>query len=191
MNLPAMLSAAKQLGNGYEYVLPVASTLQKEWLGLQLGSGPVQVKLSEDARATLKHSTAAVVASGTATVETALAGVPFVVVYRLARLTWLVGRPLVNLDTFAMPNLIAGRRIVTELIQNDCTAENIVRELQDLVSEGDRRRQMLMDLSEVRTKLNDSGNAQLPVMRAAQEILEALGRMPGDAFSGQETHLFR
>ena len=59
------------------------------------------------------HARAAVVASGTATVEAALSGTPFVVVYRLSPLTWILGRRLVRLDTFAMPNLIAGKKIVT------------------------------------------------------------------------------
>ena len=85
----------------------------------------VQVRFTHNARATLMHARAAVVASGTATVEAALSGTPFVVVYRLAPLTWLLGRRLVKLDTFAMPNLIAGKKIVPELIQKDFTAQNV------------------------------------------------------------------
>src|SRR5579863_1879742 len=112
MNLPPMLAAAKRLGTQYEYVLPVASTLQGDWLRQQCQSAGVAITLSVNSRLTLKHSRAAVVASGTATVEAALAETPFVVVYRLAPLTWLLGRRLVKLDTFAMANLIAGRRIV-------------------------------------------------------------------------------
>jgi len=84
-----------------------------------------------------------VVASGTATVEAALAGTPFVVVYRLTPLTWLLGRWLVKLDTFAMPNLIAGRKIVTELIQHNFTVDNVLRELRAVIPEGEARRQMI------------------------------------------------
>jgi len=65
---------------------------------------PVRVTLTDNARATLMHARAGVVASGTATVEAALAGNPILVVYRLSPLTWLLGRRLVRLDTFAMPN---------------------------------------------------------------------------------------
>src|SRR5215471_10372116 len=166
MNLPPMLEAATQLGAQYEYVLPVASTLKGEWLREQFHSAGVPIKLSVNSRLTLKHSRAAVVASGTATVEAALAGTPFVVVYRLAPITWLLGRRLVNLDTFAMANLIAGRKIVTELIQRDFTAQNIVRELNAILPDGPRRSQMHKDLNEVRQRLRDSSTSHDPTMRA-------------------------
>ena len=174
LNLPAMLEAAQYLhkeGAGCEFVLPVASTLDEKWLQSQLGEAGSLVHLVHDAPVALKHSRAAVVASGTATVEAALAGTPFVVVYRLAPLTWLLGRPLVSLDTFAMPNLIAGRRIVTELIQRDCTPANIVRELTAIIPDGPAREQMLRDLAEVRQKLRDSGSPEAPALRAGREIL--------------------
>lgn len=174
MNLPPMLKAARQLGNVYEYVLPVASTLEGDWLRRQFHSAGVEIKLSVNSRLTVKHSRAAVVASGTATVEAALAGTPFVVVYRLAPLTWLFGRPLVKLDTFAMANLIAGRKIVTELIQNEFTGANVVRELTAILPDGPRRQQMLADLKEVQSKLHDNTNSEQPAVRAAKEILNSL-----------------
>ena len=174
MNLPPMLETASQLGEEYEYVVPVASTLRGDWLREQFRLARVPIKLTVNSRLTLKHSHAAVVASGTATVEAALAEVPFVVVYRLANLTWLLGRRLVNLDTFAMANLIAGRRIVTELIQSDFTAVNVVRELQAILADGPRRQQMSADLKEVRQRLRDNSSPQEPSMRAAQEILASL-----------------
>src|SRR5215472_1414542 len=174
MNLPTMLEAAGQLGGEYEYVLPVASTLKGDWLREQFRSAQVPIKLTVNSRLTLKHSHAAVVASGTATVEAALAETPIVVVYRLAKLTWLLGRRLVSLDTFAMANLIAGRRIVTELIQRDFTAANVVRELNEILPDGPRRQQMLSDLKEVQQRLRDISSTQEPSMRAAQEILKSL-----------------
>jgi len=174
MNLPAMLEAARQLGGQYEYVIPVASTLTGDWLRQQFRSVNLAIKLTVNSRLTLKHSRAAVVASGTATVEAALAGTPFVVVYRLAPLTWLLGRRLVNLDTFAMANLIAGRKIVTELIQSDFTATNTVRELQAILPDGPRRIGMLKDMNEVREKLHDNASTEQPASRAAHEILAAL-----------------
>ena len=179
MNLPAMLEAVQYLhreGAGCEFVLPVASTLDEKWLQSQLGEAGSLVHLAHDAPVALKHSRAAVVASGTATVETSLAGTPFVVVYRLAPLTWLLGRRLVSLDTFAMPNLVAGRRIVTELIQRDCTPANIVRELSAIIPDGPAREQMLGDLAEVREKLRDSGSSEAPALRAGREILGLLER---------------
>ena len=180
-NIERMIWAAEMLnqeGGGYEFVLPVASTLGKEWLTQQLGTAwasPVQIALTDNARATLMHARAAVVASGTATVEAALSGTPFVVVYRLAPLTWLLGRRLVKLSTFAMPNLIAGERIVTELIQGDFTAANVVRELKALIPEGPVRQRMQAALKTVQQRLHDSASTDAPAVRAAAEIIKSLG----------------
>jgi len=176
MNLPAMLQAAEKLGRQYDFVLPVASTLQREFLQEQLRASSLPVRLTENAMAAMKFSRASVVASGTATVEAALSGTPFVVVYRLTPLTWIAGRPLVNLDTFAMVNLIAGRRVVTELIQNNFTAEKVLGELTEIIPDGPRRRQMIADLSEVRDRLRDRKDGEDPIARAAREILTAMPR---------------
>ena len=177
MNLAAMVQAAQQLGNTYEYVLPVASTIDKEWLRQEIaGLGTsVEVRFTGNSRSALKHSRAAVVASGTATVEAALAGTPFVVVYRVAPFTWLAGRWLVKLDTFAMPNLIAGRKIVTELIQHNFTAENVLRELRTIIPEGEARQKIISGLAQVRESLRDPVGTEEPAWRAANEILASLG----------------
>ena len=175
LNLPPLMHAIELLqkeGSDFEYLLPVASTLDKEWVRYQLGPGYKRVKLTENAQATAMLSRAAVVASGTATVETALTGTPFVVVYRLFLLTWLLGRRLVKLDTFAMPNLIAGRKIVPELIQSDFTGEAVVRELKKILPDGTARREMQEALAEVKRKL---AVEEAPALRAAEEILGAIG----------------
>jgi len=174
LNLPEMLEAAELLtkeGGDYEYLLPVASTLNPEWVRYQLGPAYRLIKLTENAQATVMLSRAAVVASGTATVETALTGTPFVVVYRLSPLTWLLGRRLVKLDTFAMPNLIAGKKIVPELIQYDFTGEAVARELKKLLPDGDARSEMQDALGDVKRKL---AVTEAPAMRAAEEILKAI-----------------
>jgi lipid-A-disaccharide synthase len=177
LNLPPILEAVDLLrrqGHDFEYLLPVASTLSRGWVERQAGVSERQIRLTGDARAALAHSRAAIVASGTATVEAALSGTPFVVVYRLAPLTWLLGRRLVSLDTFAMPNLIAGRRIVPELIQGNFTAENVVRDLQTLLADGPARSQMIRELAEVRSQLQDRSGPEAPAVRAAREILARL-----------------
>jgi lipid-A-disaccharide synthase len=180
-NIQRMLEAAELLrnqGGEFQFLLPVASTLDKSWLLEQLASkwaSEIQVELTDNARATLMHSRAAVVASGTATVEAALSGTPFVVVYRLAPLTWLLGRRLVKLDTFAMPNLIAGQRIVPELIQKDFTPENVARELNAVIPDGPARHNMQTALRMVQDRLRDRQDAEPPALRAAQEVLAGLG----------------
>ena len=87
------------------------------------------VRLVNDARAALFHARASVVASGTATVEAALIGNPFVVVYRVSPVTYAIARRVVKVPHVAMANLIAGKRVVPELIQHDFTAANIVQQL--------------------------------------------------------------
>jgi lipid-A-disaccharide synthase len=174
LNLPPLLEAIELLqkeGNDFEYLLPVASTLDKEWVRYQLGPAYKTVKLTENAQATVMLSRAAVVASGTATVETALTGTPFVVVYRLWMLTWLLGRRLVKLDTFAMPNLIAGKKIVPELIQGDFTGEAVVRELKKILPDGSAREEMQEALADAKRKL---AVTEAPPLRAAEEILKSI-----------------
>jgi lipid-A-disaccharide synthase len=174
LNLPPMLEAVELLrkeGDQYEYLLPVASTLNQDWVRYQLGPAHTTVRLTEDAQATVMLCRAAVVASGTATVETALTGTPFVVVYRLSPLTWFLGRRLVKLDTFAMPNLIAGKKVVPELIQSDFTGKAVMRELKKILPDGEPRREMQEALAEVKRKLAVS---EAPALRAAEEILKGI-----------------
>ena len=134
------------------------------------------IRLTDHARLTLMHARAAVVASGTATVEAALSGTPFIVVYRLAPLTWILGRRLVKLSTFAMPNLIAGEKIVPELIQKDFTAENVVRELAAIIPDGPARNKMQDALKMVQDRLRDRQDTEPPAIRAAKEILTGIGK---------------
>ena len=93
-----------------------------------------------DARAALFHARASIVASGTATVEAALIGNPFVVVYRVSPITYAIAKRVVTVPHVAMANLIAGKRVVPELIQNDFTAANIVQHLEPLLPDGPSRR---------------------------------------------------
>ena len=123
LNLPAMAAAAAQLGTEYEYLLPAAATLEPAWVRKMVTQNAartdgihVPIHIVSDARSVLHHARASVVASGTATVEAALIGNPFVAVYRLSRFSYAVASRLVSLPHVAMPNLIAGRRIVPELI---------------------------------------------------------------------------
>jgi lipid-A-disaccharide synthase len=84
---------------------------------------------------------------------------------------------LVKLDTFAMPNLIAGKKIVPELIQKDFTPQNVFKTLSAILADGPARRQMESDLKMVQQRLRDSQHADSPAQRAAQEILEALAKV--------------
>jgi len=139
-----------------------------------VGEGWETIKLVDDARAALVHSRAAVVASGTATVEAALMGTPFVMVYRVAPLTYALGRPLVKLTRFAMVNLIAGRDVVPELVQRDFTAEKVAAELRSIIPDGEPRSAMLAGLADVQRRLHpESGSTAAE--RAVEVLLGEIG----------------
>ena len=118
----------------------------------------------------LSSATLALVASGTATVEAALLGVPMVVVYRVSRLTYGLGRPLVRVPYFAMVNLIAGRAVVPELMQSDFTPEKVAGSTRQLLDDPVRRQAMKADLLEVRRRLGEPGASA----RAAAVVAGAL-----------------
>jgi lipid-A-disaccharide synthase len=174
LNLPVMLEAAGKLGSEYQYLVPVASTLSDEWMKDQIGSASVY--LVSDARAALLHARASVVASGTATVEAALIGNPFIVVYRVSGLSYAIGKRLVKVNNFGMVNLIAGSEIVPELIQANFTAENVVEQLQKVIPDGGRRAEMIRDLAGLQSKLRDvaAGAGETAIARAAQNVRDTL-----------------
>jgi lipid-A-disaccharide synthase len=179
LNLPAMLQAARALGRKYQFIIPVASTVSSKWMvdliHRSVGSDPgINLKLESDARIVLSQARAAIVASGTATVEAALIGTPFVMVYRVSRLTWRLGRPLVSVPFFAMPNLIAEREVVPELVQDKFTPENIVARMNEILADGPARQSMLEGLQQVRLKLAAPSGAGSASDRAAEAVLAAL-----------------
>jgi lipid-A-disaccharide synthase len=184
MNLRPMLEAAERIGREYQFLLPVAGTLTRDFVELELSRYGVRgaawsVEPVRDAQAALLHSRAAVVASGTATVEAALMGTPMVVVYRVSPLTYLMGRPLVRVPHFAMVNLIAGREVVPELVQRDFTGERVSQELKPLIPGGEKRERMVAELAQVAEKLRSSTLAGTAAGRAAEAVLALVRRRSG------------
>jgi lipid-A-disaccharide synthase len=178
MNLPTILESASKLGPGYEFLLPVAPTLDRSFLESLIGSGQA-IRLVADALPALAHSRAGIIASGTATVEAAMMGTPFVMVYRVSPLTYFLGRSRVKVAHFAMVNLIAGKEIVPELVQHDFTAEKVVARLSEILPDGHARNQMIAGLAAVKTSLRGPIPDLLhPAERAAEAIMALLGRPP-------------
>jgi lipid-A-disaccharide synthase len=186
-NLPEMVKAAAQIGDQYEYLVPLAPTLsdkQIHFAQYQLGDlwlppSPPRVTFVRDARAALFHARASIVASGTATVEAALIGNPFVVVYRVSPVTYAIAKRVVTVPHVAMVNLIAQKRLIPELIQDEFTASNVVRELTPLLPDGPPRQSMMKELAELRGLLQSGvrGTSTHPapsVARVAEVTLELL-----------------
>jgi lipid-A-disaccharide synthase len=189
MNLPTILEAADRLakdrlGGGYEFLLPVARTLDSSFL-TELIAAPTETRqaaslqrnihLVPESLPALFHSRAGIVASGTATVEAAIMGTPFVMVYRVSRLTYALGKPRVKVPYFAMVNLIAEEEVVPELVQQKFTAENIVLEMNRIIPDGDPRVRMIERLAAVKVRLRGSGGGAPPSETAAAIILKMIG----------------
>ena len=178
MNLPTILGSASRLGSGYEFLLPIAPTLDRSFLE-SLIERRDSIHLVSDALPALAHSRAGIIASGTATVEAAMMGVPFVMVYRVSQLTYFLGRSRVKVPHFAMVNLIAGKEIVPELVQHDFTAEKVVERLREILSDGQARKQMIEGLAAVKILLRGPNPELLhPAERAAEAIMALLQRPP-------------
>jgi lipid-A-disaccharide synthase len=177
LNLPEMLKAAADLVEEAEFLLPLAPTLTPQQVNhVQAmladfhftGTGR-RVSTVTDARAVLHHARASVVASGTATVEAALIGNPFVVVYRVSQLTYEIARRVVKVPHVAMVNLVAGREVVPELIQDEFTATNVVRRLAPLLHDQAAREAMQADLRRVGSLLKTPDeNAQTAIDQVAR-----------------------
>jgi lipid-A-disaccharide synthase len=174
MNLPTILDAAAQLGPAYEFLLPVAPTLDRAFVEeMCAGRG---IMLVPESLPALRHSRVGIVASGTATVEAAMMATPFVMVYRVSPLTYVLGKPRIKVPHFAMVNLIAGEEIVPELVQDGFTAANIVSKLKELLPDGSLRGAMLEGLARVKARLgtSDPQDAGSAAERAADAVLRLL-----------------
>ncbi len=139
-----------------------------EPLGLLEEDGASAVVLPARADDVLRAADAAVVASGTVTVQAALHECPMVVVYRLSSLTYRLGKPFVHVDTYAMANLVAGKRVVPELIQDAFTPEAVAREAVRMLTDEAYVEGMRGELHAVKGKLGDRGASR----RAARAVLE-------------------
>jgi lipid-A-disaccharide synthase len=161
-NYPRVLEACAQLARersgGVQFVNVVAPGLSADGSALAGGRPGFEVKRIEGAAYdALAAADCAIVASGTATVEAALLGTPMVVIYRVAPLTAFILRRLVHTPFFSMVNLVAGRRVVPELIQDDFTPAAVASEVRRLLDSPAARAEMKEGLAEVRARLGSGG----------------------------------
>jgi lipid-A-disaccharide synthase len=175
--VPVLAAAVPRIASavvGTQFLVARAPNLPDSFFLPFQGSG-APVRIVEGATdEVLAASDAVITASGTATVQTALHGKPMVVVYRLSPVTYKLGKPLVRVSMYSMVNLVAGARIVEELIQERCTPENVAREAVDLLTNPERVADMKEQLAIVRDKLGGIGASG----RAADAILEVARRQP-------------
>jgi len=184
-HVPILVEALAEMGRtlpgSFGVVVAVAPGLDLEKLK-SMFPGQRQVKfIQEDTYNALAAADLAIVSSGTATVETALLGRPMIVVYRLSPLTARLAKSLVRTKFFSMVNLIAGRAVVPELIQNAFSPQRVAAEAKNLLSTSEegkiRMQQMSLGLEEVRKLLGPPG----AVERAADEIAKLLDAAQSNA----------
>ncbi len=173
--VPVLAAAVPRIASsvvGTQFVVARAPRLPDSFFAPFQGVGaPVRV-VEGQTDDVLAASDAVVTASGTATVQAALHDKPMVVVYRLSPVTYKLGKPLVRVPMYSMVNLVAGERVVEELIQEACTPEAVSREAVALLTDADRVAEMKEQLAIVRQRLGGSGASG----RAADAVLEIARR---------------
>jgi len=178
-HLPIIREACQRIHRDTQAQFVIAAAPGSSIAALREGwpaDAPVKIVVGQTYNA-LAAADAAIVSSGTATIEAALLDVPMVVVYRVTPLTALLAKPLVRTPFFSMVNLIAGKRAVPELIQNDFTADRVAAEILRLLNDQSARDALRRDLAEVRQRLGPPG----AVERAAEAILKLLSSAHGNA----------
>jgi lipid-A-disaccharide synthase len=178
--LAPMLEAAVTISHTVpkcQFFLPVASTISREILQNILQRYPVTVQLTTGNTYDLMNiADLAIATSGTVTLEAALLNVPSVILYKTAFLTYAIGKVLVKIKDIGLPNIVAGRRILPELLQYEVNAENIARYALPLLIDPEVRQRVRAELTEVRQRLGEPGAAE----RVARLVLEiAAGKSGG------------
>jgi lipid-A-disaccharide synthase len=159
--LPSMLGAADILNKRFQdlqYILPVAATLSPDFIRSFIDKSQVPVTIT-DGRVydVLRASDVALVTSGTATLETGLMAVPMVIVYRISALSYVIGSLLIDVDHIGLINIVAGKRIVPELIQDQATPRNMADALAVLLTDRDHYQNVQTQLAGIRAQLGEKG----------------------------------
>lgn len=172
--LPEMLRAAQNLKKEMpdaEFILPLADTLEEASVNEFISGFDVKVKVfSGHTYDVITCSDLVWVASGTATLETALLEVPMIIIYKISFLSYFIGRLIVDIKNIGLVNIIAGKTIVPELIQNEAEGSRIAAEALAILKNEGRKREMTKELKAIRARLGDPGAA----IRAAQLALDML-----------------
>ena len=172
--LPVMLGAAEFISGGHEpvqFLLPLASTLDAAFVEEIIGRHRVPVKIvQENIYDAIASAHVAMVASGTATLETALLNTPMAIIYKMSPLTYAIARMIIRVKNIGLVNIIAGKTIVPELIQGEATSERLAEEINTILANPAGMETIKNDLATIREKLGKPGAAD----RAAAIALDMI-----------------
>jgi len=176
---PVMIEAARrllQLNSTLRFQAAAASEELARKMSEQLADRQaIEIAVGQTA-AIMQRSSVGIVASGSATLEAAYFGMPFVLIYKVAWPTYVVARLVVNVDFLGMPNLLAGKEVVPEFIQHEAKPDAIVKDVRLLMEDSPARDRMISDFDAIISKLGGTGASE----RAAQAVFDELkeGRAP-------------
>ena len=169
-HMSLLMASTEKLANerpNCQFILPLANTIDREWFnqllesaGANLPSAPHLQIVDGQSITAMRAADVALVASGTATLETGLMGTAMVVLYKVSPLNYAIIKRMINIDDVSLVNIVAQRRIVPELIQDDATADNIAAEALLLLNDETRRSQMLHDLAELKLAMGEPGASE-------------------------------
>lgn len=170
--LPTLCKAAELIARQkpqVQFVLPIASGLDRRFLENIIQARPITIVANETYNA-VRYSRAAVVASGTATLETALLGTPEVIVYRISRATWFLGKFLLKVRLFGIVNIILGEEVVPELFQDKMTPEDVSKTAIHLMDDVWLQSRIRGNYEKLRRQLG-SGNVAERVVEAVASLM--------------------
>ena len=176
VKLPIMLQASLQFPQ-YRFIIAQAPGQPLEFYQPFIAAyNNVEVAFAGQAYALLYQSTAALVTSGTATLETALFGVPQVVCYKGSSISYHIAKRLIKIKYISLVNLIADKPVVTELIQHELTPQNVARELDAILHNSQRNQQIKEDYKSLKSLLQQQGAASARAAQLIQEVVLSDGQ---------------
>jgi lipid-A-disaccharide synthase len=173
--LPPMINAAEILSSRYaglKCLLPVAQTIPHDLIRSMIRRSSLEIIIApKDVYRALAVCDTAMVASGTATLETAIMGVPMIIAYRVSPLSFWIGKMVVKVPYVGLVNLVAGKEVVPELIQNEVTPQGLADKAISILEDEKTKTAMIKDLQMVRERLGSPGAS----LRTARIALDMMG----------------
>ncbi|MEE9338072.1 MAG: lipid-A-disaccharide synthase [Methylococcaceae bacterium] len=162
--LPVMLAAAEKISKshkGIQFILPQADSITDELLQSYLQNSAIKINVIKNQTYDVVQCCDAIMTtSGTATLEIALLKIPMVITYKLSPITYFLAKYLVITKFIGLPNIIAGKQVVKELIQKEATEENLANEISKILDNPSYREKMLAELDKVKEKLGQGGGSK-------------------------------